>query len=262
MVAPIHIPDVQASGDARQLAIQEVGVKGIRYPITVWTPHHKTYPSIATCSMVVNLPKEQRGTHMSRFVEALQSLTQPITLAVFSDLLTEMTTRLNASYGLIKMSFPYFINKTAPVSGAKGLLDYDVMLIGEKQDDKIALCLKVIVPVTSLCPCSKEISAYGAHNQRSHITAEVVVDAHSDIWFEDLIVPIEKQASCELYSILKRQDEKFVTEHAYDHPKFAEDLVRDVAKTLDQDPRITHYTIEAENFESIHTHSAYALLRK
>jgi GTP cyclohydrolase I len=169
-----------------------------------------------------------------------------------------MVALLDANAGRIEVSFPYFINKTAPVSGVESLMDYEVGLIGEIRQGVVEVTLKVLVPVTSLCPCSKKISAYGAHNQRSHITIEAVLAGAIEV--DALIAKVEEQASCELYGLLKRPDEKYVTERAYDNPKFVEDLVRDVAGMLNADNNIAAYKLEAENFESIHNHSAYALI--
>jgi GTP cyclohydrolase I len=197
---------------------------------------------------------------MSRFVEILNSHKPEISVESFKDMLVEMAQRLDAETGHIEMSFPYFITKSAPVSGVKSLMDYQVTLTGETTHGQHSMTLKVVVPVTSLCPCSKEISSYGAHNQRSHVT--VSVQTTKFVWIEDLIELVEKKASCELYGLLKRPDEKYVTEHAYDNPKFVEDMVRDVAAALDDDDRIEAYVVESENFESIHNHSAYAMIRR
>nr|MBP7489175.1 GTP cyclohydrolase I FolE2 [Azospira sp.] len=183
-----------------------------------------------------------------------------ISVESFPTMLQAMAARLEARSGHIEMSFPYFIAKTAPVSGVPSLLDYDVTLIGEIADGRITSTVRVVVPVTSLCPCSKEISNYGAHNQRSHVTVTARLNAF--LWIEDLVQMVEAQASCELFGLLKRPDEKWVTERAYDNPKFVEDMVRDVAARLNEDPRIDHYVVESENFESIHNHSAYALIEK
>jgi GTP cyclohydrolase I len=210
--------------------------------------------------MYVHLPHNFKGTHMSRFVEILNQHEREISVESFEKILGEMVTRLEAKSGYIEMSFPYFVNKTAPVSGVQSLLDYDVTLIGETVNGKQRITMKVLVPVTSLCPCSKKISERGAHNQRSHVTLSI--RANEFIWIEDVIRIAEEQASCELYGLLKRPDEKFVTELAYDNPKFVEDMVRDVAAVLDADKRIDAYVVESENFESIHNHSAYALIER
>ncbi|MFJ7568139.1 GTP cyclohydrolase FolE2 [Herminiimonas sp. NPDC097707] len=251
------IPDVQSTPDTRNIVIQRVGVKGVRYPITVKTPSG-VQPSVGSWNMYVRLTEEQKGTHMSRFIALLEENNQPLDVAVFSALMRKMLALLDADAGRIEVSFPYFINKTAPVSGVQSLMDYEVGLTGEMKNGELEVTLKVLVPVTSLCPCSKKISAYGAHNQRSHITVHAVLNG--DLVVEELIAKIEEQASCELYGLLKRPDEKYVTERAYDNPKFVEDLVRDVAGMLNKDERVLAYTLEAENFESIHNHSAYALI--
>jgi GTP cyclohydrolase I len=251
------IPDVQSTPDTRHIAIQRVGVKGVRYPLTVKTSTG-TQPSVGTWNMYVHLPEEQKGTHMSRFIALLEGMHGPLDVAVFSKLLCDMLALLEAKAGRIEVSFPYFINKTAPVSGVQSLLDYEVGMTGEIRNGEITITLKLMVPVTSLCPCSKKISAYGAHNQRSHITVHAVLNG--ELAVEELIAQIEAQASCELYGLLKRPDEKYVTERAYENPKFVEDLVRDVAGVLNKDERVLAYTLEAENFESIHNHSAYALI--
>jgi GTP cyclohydrolase IB len=251
------IPDVQSTVDTRHLAIQRVGVKGVRYPITIKTASG-VQPSVGTWNMDVQLPQEKKGTHMSRFIALLEDNRTPFDGAKFSALLHKMVALLDADTGRIEVAFPYFINKIAPVSGVESLMDYEVGFTGEIRNGVTEISLKVLVPVTSLCPCSKKISDYGAHNQRSHITVSALLDG--ELAVDELIAKIEAQASCELYGLLKRPDEKYVTERAYDNPKFVEDLVRDVAGMLNADRRIVAYTLEAENFESIHNHSAYALI--
>ena len=217
--------------------------------------------TIANFNMYVDLPHNFKGTHMSRFVEILNSHETEISVESFEAMLREMVKRLEAEPGHIEMSFPYFINKAAPVSGVKSLMDYEVTFIGEILDGGVyRQTMKVVVPVTSLCPCSKKISEHGAHNQRSHVT--VTASTNSFVWIEDLVQMVENQASCELYGLLKRPDEKFVTERAYDNPKFVEDMVRDVAAVLNAEARIDAYVVESENFESIHNHSAYALIER
>ncbi len=208
--------------------------------------------------MYVFLPHNFKGTHMSRFVQILNKHEREITVESFKDMLVEMAGRLESEAGHIEMSFPFFVNKKAPVTGVKSLMDYQVTLIGEIKNGVPAMFIKVVVPVTSLCPCSKEISDYGAHNQRSHVT--VSVRTRDFVWIEELIELVEKEASCELFGLLKRPDEKYVTERAYNNPKFVEDMVRDVARRLNADDRIGAYVVESENFESIHNHSAYALI--
>ena len=254
------IDDVQGSEDTRRIPIDKVGIKDIRHPIRVRDRSSGEQSTIANFNMYVDLPHNFKGTHMSRFIEILNKHEREISVKSFKDMLKEMNQRLDAKSGHIEMSFPYFVTKEAPVSKVKSLMDYNVALIGEVLNNKTTTHIKVTVPVTSLCPCSKKISDYGAHNQRSHVT--VTVRTQEFIWIEDIIDIVEKQATCELYSILKRPDEKFVTERAYNNPKFVEDMVRDVAVELNKDDRITAYTVEAENFESIHNHSAYALVQK
>ncbi|MDH3670570.1 MAG: GTP cyclohydrolase FolE2 [Gammaproteobacteria bacterium] len=254
------IADVQASPDLRQLPIQKVGIKDIRHPIRVKDRSQGEQHTIAQFNMYVELPHNFKGTHMSRFVEILNNYEPEISVRSFKKMLKEMATRLEADTGHIEMSFPYFINKAAPISGVKSLLDYQVTLEGKVKNGTHTMTMKVVVPVTSLCPCSKEISRYGAHNQRSHVT--VTVRTNAFVWIEDLVELVEKQASSELYGLLKRPDEKYVTERAYDNPKFVEDMVRDVASLLNVDGRIDAYVVESENFESIHNHSAYAMIQR
>ncbi len=254
------IADVQNSEDTRHLPINKVGIKDIRHPVRVRDRSGGEQHTIANFNMYVNLPHNFKGTHMSRFVEILNQHEREISVESFKDMLTEMTERLEAESGHIEMSFPYFVNKTAPVSGVQSLLDYDVTFLGSSSGSQHETTLKVVVPVTSLCPCSKKISDRGAHNQRSHVT--VTIKTREFVWIEDIIDAVESIASCELYGLLKRPDEKYVTEHAYDNPKFVEDMVRDIAAHMNQDSRITAYVVESENFESIHNHSAYALIEK
>ncbi len=255
-----HIADVQSSADTRQLAINKVGIKSIRHPVVVRDKSVGVQHTIATFSMYVHLPHNFKGTHMSRFVQILNQHGREISVESFEGILREMTEKLEAQSGYIEMSFPYFVNKTAPVSGVQSLLDYDVTFIGEIVEGKYRFNMKVQIPVTSLCPCSKEISERGAHNQRSHVT--ITVRTKSSVWIEEVVRVAEEQASSELYGLLKRPDEKFITEHAYDNPKFVEDMVRDVAAVLNADDRIEAYIVESENFESIHNHSAYALIER
>ena len=254
------IPDVQSSVDTRHLAINRVGIKSIRHPVRVKDKSVGVQHTIATFNMYVHLPHNFKGTHMSRFVEILNEHEREISVESFGTILHEMVTRLEAKSGYIEMSFPYFVNKAAPVSGVQSLLDYEVTFIGEIVEGKTRFTMKVQVPVTSLCPCSKEISERGAHNQRSHVT--LTLRTNDFVWVEDAVRIVEEQASCELYGLLKRPDEKYVTERAYDNPKFVEDMVRDVAAALNADDRIDAYIVESENFESIHNHSAYALIER
>ena len=260
-----NIPDVQGSPDSRKLAIDQVGIKAIRHPMQIMERGSterspRVQHTIATFNMYVGLPHQFKGTHMSRFVEILEAHEREITVETFQEMLREMVEKLEAEDGRIEMSFPYFIEKKAPVSGVKSLMDYDVSFVGEIRKKKQTFTMKVVVPVTSLCPCSKKISDRGAHNQRSHVT--VTARTSDFVWIEEIVDLVEKQGSCELYGLLKRPDEKYVTERAYDNPKFVEDLVRDVAAVLNLDERIQSYVVESENFESIHNHSAYALIEK
>ncbi len=254
------IEDVQSSQDTRQIPINKVGIKDIRHPVRVRDRSAGEQHTIANFNMYVNLPHNFKGTHMSRFVEILNRHEREISVASFREMLHEMAEKLEAASGHIEMSFPYFINKTAPVSGVHSLMDYDVTFIGEVHNGVDEMTIKVLVPVTSLCPCSKKIADRGAHNQRSHVT--VTARIRDFVWVEELIELVEQEASCELYGLLKRPDEKMVTERAYDNPKFVEDMVRDVAARLNADDRIIAYVVESENFESIHNHSAYALIER
>ena len=255
------IPDVQNSADARRIAIDKVGIKAIRHPIKVKDRDGGVQHTVAMFNMYVGLPHNFKGTHMSRFVEILNQGEREISVESFEPMLRDMVERLEAETGHVEMTFPYFINKAAPISGVSSLMDYEVTFIGEIADGgHYRFQMKIVVPVTSLCPCSKKISAYGAHNQRSHVTVTARLEEH--LWIEELVEQVEAQASCQLYGLLKRPDEKYVTEHAYDNPKFVEDMVRDVAGVLDAEPRIGAYVVESENFESIHNHSAYALIER
>ena len=253
------IADVQNLVDTRHIAINKVGIKSIRYPISVADKSRGVQHTIATFNMYVSLPEHFKGTHMSRFVAILNNENNEVSIENFPKMLRQMLEKLEAKSGFIEMNFPYFIRKTAPASGVQSLMDYDVTFLGEIfEDGKINFLLKVVVPVTSLCPCSKKISDYGAHNQRSHVT--VTIKTNKNVWIEEIVSWVEGQASSELFSLLKRPDEKFVTERAYDHPKFVEDMVRDVAALLKTEKRIAAFRVESENFESIHNHSAYAMI--
>jgi GTP cyclohydrolase I len=255
-----NIPDVQSTPDSRKLAIDKVGVKGIRHPVRIMERAGGVQHTVATFNMYVCLPHHFKGTHMSRFVEILEEHEREITVETFQVMLGEMAGRLEAEEGHIEMAFPYFIEKKAPVSGVKSLMDYEVTFVGEIRKGKPSFQMKVVVPVTSLCPCSKKISERGAHNQRSHVTVSARTSGF--VWIEEIVDIVERQASSELFGLLKRPDEKYVTERAYDNPKFVEDMVRDVAAVLNLDERVESYVVESENFESIHNHSAYALIEK
>ena len=254
-----EVEDVQGRADTRQLPINRVGIKDISHPVRVKDRSSGEQHTIATFNMYVSLPHNFKGTHMSRFVEILHA-EREISVESFRAMLHNMTARLEADTGHIEMNFPFFIMKKAPVSGVESLMDYRASLIGQHTRGHTEISLRVVVPVTSLCPCSKKISAHGAHNQRSEVTITARLRSH--MWIEELIEVAESEASCELYGILKRTDEKYVTERAYDNPKFVEDMVRDVATRLNDDERIAAYVVEAENFESIHNHSAYARIER
>lgn len=256
----IFFPDIQSQLDSRNIHIDRVGIKGVRYPVTISAPG-KPVPTIAALSLTVGLSASAKGTHMSRFIELLEAQTAALDPARFKEVVLEMLQRLGAQTGAIEMRFPYFVRKSAPVSGAVSLLDYEICWRGSVSAAAgYAFSMQVTVPVTSLCPCSKEISEYGAHNQRSHVMIEAELAGAMAI--EELIAIAERSASCEVYSLLKRADEKYVTEAAYDNPKFVEDLVRDVALALNREPRVRAYVVEAENFESIHNHSAFARVER
>ena len=255
------MPDVQSSLDTRQIAIQRVGIRGVRHPFVIATEDGEALPTIANWSLTVALPAEQKGTHMSRFVALLEKHRRtPVDIASFGCIAQEMLVLLQAERGELIASFPYFINKTAPISGMQSLMDYEVQWLARAEADSVLTEVTVTVPVTSLCPCSKTISDYGAHNQRSHVTVRATLDASEPFTMDGLIRAIEAEGSCELWGMLKRTDEKFVTERAYDNPKFVEDLVRDVAARVAVFPGVASYVVEAENFESIHNHSAYAVV--
>ena len=250
------IADVQNYTDGREVPIDKVGVRGLRHPVRITGRDGVEQHTVADFSMYVDLPHQFKGTHMSRFVQLLNEQELELSLDSFSRMLQEMTSRLDAGRGHVEMRFPYFIEKKAPVSGIRSLMDYEVGFIGELEGSRSRLSLMVRVPVTSLCPCSKQIADYGAHNQRSHITVNAVLRRF--VWIEELVEVVEAEASSPLYGLLKRVDEKFVTEQAYDNAKFVEDMVRDIACRLGEDDRIGAFSVEVENFESIHNHSAYA----
>jgi GTP cyclohydrolase I len=249
--------DVHKFADTRRIAIDRVGIKDIRHPVRILQRDGTSQASIATFSMGVDLPHHLKGTHMSRFVETLGASHTELDARDIAPLVAAMTHRLETLRGHIEAAFPFFVSKRAPVSGVASWMDYQVTLSGEWSEEEALSRLTVVAPVTSLCPCSKKISDYGAHNQRSHISVMLEGDG---VWIEDLIDLIESEASCDLYGLLKRSDEKYVTERAYNNPKFVEDTVRDIARRLNADPRVRRYRVETENFESIHNHSAYAVI--
>ncbi len=252
--------DIQNHRDDRNIDIDQVGVKGIRYPITVRDKDMGEQQTVAEINMYVNLPKTYKGTHMSRFVEILNEYNRRISIQNFSDILEEMKKRLNAESAHMEITFPYFINKPAPITGTEGLMEYRCSFKGSLNSKGSDLIAMIHVPICTLCPCSKEISDYGAHNQRGEVRLQVRFKKF--VWLEDLIKLVEDSASCDVYSVLKREDEKYVTEKAYENPRFVEDIVREIALKLNHDPNITWFAVESENFESIHNHNAYAYIEK
>lgn len=255
-----HLKDTQSEPDFRQIAIDRVGVKALRYPLRIRDKAHESQHTIATCALTVDLPHHHKGTHMSRFVEVLNEFGPELHVDNIRTLLADLVARLDSENAHVDFEFPFFLGKAAPVSEAVGLMDYTVRFAATLEKGVVDFVVTVIVPVTTLCPCSKAISARGAHNQRGHVT--LAIRFTKPIWIEDLIRLVEDSASSELYSLLKRTDEKAVTERAYDNPVFVEDLVRNVAERADAHPDITWYCVEAENFESIHNHNAYARIER
>jgi GTP cyclohydrolase I len=260
LIDALHIPDTQAARDDRHLAIQRVGVRGVRYPIQLRI-EGAVVPTVADWSLDVALPAEQKGTHMSRFVAWLDAIDDPLDAATLKREAARMLALLGADAGRIEASFPFFLRKRAPVSGVESLLEYQGRFVVEARAGQDAtVWIEVVVPVKSLCPCSKEISDYGAHNQRSHVT--IRVEALADLSWLELVRFAEDSASAEIWSSLKRADEKWITERAYENPKFVEDMVRDVALKLNADARVGRYVVDVENFESIHAHSAVARIER
>ena len=253
--------DVQNQPDDRQVEIQKVGVKNIRYPITVLDKVNGVQHTVASVNMYVALPHHFKGTHMSRFIEILNTYKGEIAIKNFTHILQAMKETLKAKSAHLEIEFPYFIKKQAPVTHAQGMMEYICRFCGSSnegaEDD---FYVGIDVPITTVCPCSKEISDQGAHNQRGTVTVNIRFNKF--IWIEDIIQLVEDSASCDVYSILKRPDEKYVTERAYETPMFVEDVVREVAQKLEADPNITWFSVESENFESIHNHSAYAYVEK
>jgi GTP cyclohydrolase I len=255
----LHIPDTQSERDERHLAIQRVGVKSVRYPLQLRIGDVVS-PTVAMWALDVALPAEQKGTHMSRFVAWLDALDKPLDAASLRTQLAVMLDKLHATEGRIDAEFPFFLRKRAPVTGVQSLLEYQGRWIAEARAGVTTIWAEVVVPVKSLCPCSKEISDYGAHNQRSHVT--IRVELLQDISWPELVRFAEDSASSEIWPMLKRADEKWITERAYENPKFVEDMVRDVALRLNADARVGRYSVDVENFESIHAHSAYARIER
>ena len=259
---PSVMADVQSTRDERSLPIEQVGIRGVRHPLTIRTKTG-SFPSVGNFEMDVALPAHIKGTHMSRFMAILQQQDEPIDSTSVVSMVREMLPLLDATEGRVQFTYTHFVKKAAPVSGVESLMDYEVTWMSKGKKNAagsidVELNLRAVVPVMSLCPCSKEISDFGAHNQRSHVTMTVALDPQTKMTVEDLVTAAESEASSELWGLLKRPDEKWVTERSYSNPKFVEDLVRDVAGQLKADERILSFVVEAENFESIHNHSAFA----
>lgn len=259
---PEEMKDIHNTPDDRRIPVQKVGIKGLRYPVVVLDRQKQSQHTVATANMFVDLPHNFKGTHMSRFVEIMNRCRGKISAREIGGILKAMIERFDSETAHIEIRFPYFMEKAAPVSGVRSLMDYDCAFLAAMNarngNDHVDLIVEAGVPVTTLCPCSREISDHGAHNQRSKVVIQV--RSKGLVWLEDLIEIAESEASAPLYSMLKREDEKHVTELAYQNPRFAEDTVRAVALRLQADPRILWYHVESENFESIHNHSAYALV--
>src|SRR5712691_4673119 len=256
----IKLHDKQSERDYRELRIDKVGVRGLRFPIQIHDKAHSRQNTVATIGMYVDLPKEFKGTHMSRFIEVLHAHGSVVHVENITEILYAMQAKLKAATAHLEMEFPFFLVKQAPVSGRESVMDYTARFDATACGKEIDFALTVQAAVTTLCPCSKAIAKYGAHNQRSTVTVQI--RSRRAIWIEDLIAIIESSASSELYSLLKRQDEKAVTERAYENPVFVEDLVRNVALKLNAHDDVTWYKVEAENYESIHNHNAYASIEK
>ncbi|MCX6165180.1 MAG: GTP cyclohydrolase FolE2 [Ignavibacteriae bacterium] len=252
------LPDTQSQPDIREIPINKVGVKNLKYPIALKDKEKEVQHTIATIAMTVDLPMHFKGTHMSRFVEILQNKQREMHIDSVYNILEEMQKKLHATTAHIEMEFTYFREKKAPVSKKSSLIDYRVKFHALMNKSKKDFIMTVIVPVTTLCPCSKNLSEYGAHNQRGEVT--VAVRFTDMVWIEDVISIVEKSASSELYTLLKREDEKFVTERAYENPVFVEDLVRNIVLELKKFKNVIWFSVEAENFESIHNHNAYAMI--
>jgi GTP cyclohydrolase IB len=253
--------DVQNQKDDRQIPIDKVGVKNIRYPITVRDKENGFQQTVASINMYVDLPHDHKGTHMSRFIEVLSEYRRQVTLENLNTILDELKKRLDAESAHLEVTFPYFITKKAPVTQVEGLMEYICTFKASSKSTKGRdLLIELKVPITTVCPCSKEISEYGAHNQRGEV--RVSFRFKKFIWIEDIIRLVEESGSAEVFSVLKRDDEKYVTERSFENPMFVEDVVREVARKLEADPNITWFSVDSENFESIHNHSAYAYIER
>jgi len=253
--------DIQSQADYRNINIDKVGVKDIRYPVTVMNKNNGVQHTVASINMYVNVPHDFKGTHMSRFIEILNQFHGRLDIREFSSVLEALQEHLQAESAHMEISFPYFIRKLSPITESAGLMEYRCRISGSlDRKNGYDLVVEVNVPITTVCPCSKEISDHGAHNQRGMV--RIAVRFKRFIWIEDLIELVEKAASCDVYSVLKRPDEKYVTEYAYENPKFVEDVVRDIAFGLKHDPNVRWFLVDVENFESIHNHSAYAFIER
>ena len=262
---PSRLPDIQATPDERGIAIDQVGISDLRYPIQVLDSEGRPFPTVALISMSVHLPHHFKGTHMSRFLEILSMHEGEVTMNTLPAILHDLKQRLDAEEAHIEVAFTYFVTKKAPVSGWPAKVGCDCVFLGTSSSSKDQFTLRVTVPVTTLCPCSKEISEYGAHNQRGYVTIEVTPKAKAEggwelIWIEELIGVAEKSGSAPIYALLKRQDERHVTMQAYDNPVFVEDVVRNAAAILKSDPRVASFSVRAVNHESIHDHNAFAVV--
>ena len=253
--------DIQNQPDYRKIRIDKVGIKGLKYPVKVLDKTMGLQSTVAQINMYVDLPHQCKGTHMSRFVEILHLFRTKVSLESITNILEDMKEILGAQSSHIEINFLYFIEKKSPQTDSNGLMDYECSIVGSSNGkQQTDIILTITIPVTSVCPCSKEISEYGAHNQRGKV--KVSTRFNKFIWLEDIIDIVETCASCDIFSVLKREDEKFVTEKAYNNPKFVEDIARDVSKALMEDDNITWFSVSVENFESIHNHSAYAYIEK
>ena len=252
--------DVQSRGDQRKININKVGVKNLHYPIVVLDKKNRTQPTVATINMYADLAHHLKGTHMSRFLEVFDQYSSDLSMQNFLNMLDSIKQSLDAREAYAEIAFPYFMEKAAPVSGAKSMLDYICRFIGEVVGDERKFHVGIEVPITTVCPCSKEISERGAHNQRGVVRVKLFFEQF--FWIEDVITLIEASASSEVFSLLKREDEKFLTERAFDHPMFVEDVVREVTQKLEACGIFPWFSVEAENFESIHNHNAYAYVER
>jgi GTP cyclohydrolase I len=252
--------DVQSRKDERQIEIQKVGVKHVRYPITVLDKNNRTQSTVATINLYADLPHDFKGTHMSRFIEVVNQYYVDISMHNFMDMLEEIRRSLDARRAYAEVFFPYFIEKRAPVSGERSMMGYTCEYVGEVVDHRQHFFVGVEVPVTTVCPCSLEISDRGAHNQRGIVKVKLLFSKF--FWIEDLISLVEQSGSSEVYTLLKREDEKYITEHAFDHPLFVEDVAREVTRKLEARGEFPWFSVEVENFESIHNHSAYSYVER